>query len=82
MLSKNKERLQKKLLKNIKNFLNKRKTRKIQYGYDQYKNLLEDEKQNQVEYREIYSEIWKNENASHIKKLTDVLVSTLISLLK
>ena len=46
----NKERLQKKLVKDIKVFLKKKKKKK-QYGRGQYKNLLEDEKQKLVEYR-------------------------------
>ena len=51
----NKERLQKKL------FLEKKKKKKQQYGCDQYKNLLEDEKQKLelVEYRKIYYQMRK-----------------------
>ena len=48
---KNKERLQKKLAKDIKIFLKKKKEKrkKKEYGCERYKNLLEDEKH--VEYR-------------------------------
>ena len=35
----NKERLQKKLMKNIKIFLKKKKKKKQQYGCERYKNL-------------------------------------------
>ena len=41
----NKERLQKKLAKNIKIFLRKKK-KKQQYGHECYKNFSEDEKIN------------------------------------
>ena len=47
----NKERLQKKLVKDIKVFLRKKKEKKQQYGRERYKNLSEDEKQNLAEYR-------------------------------
>ena len=48
----NKERLQKKLVKNIKIFLKKKKKKKQrQYGRERYKNLSDDEKQKLVEYR-------------------------------
>ena len=47
----NKERLQKKLVKDIKMFLKKKKKKKQQYGRERYKNLSEDEKQKLVEYR-------------------------------
>ena len=46
-----KERLQKKLMKDIKIFLKKKKNKKRQYGRERYKNLLEDEKQKLVDYR-------------------------------
>ena len=35
----NKERLQKKLMKDIKIFLRKKKIKKQQYGHEHYKNL-------------------------------------------
>ena len=38
----NKERLQKKLVKNIKTFLKKKKKKKRQYGPKRYKKLSED----------------------------------------
>ena len=47
----NKERLQKKLVKDIKMFLKKKKKKKQQYSRERYKNLSEDEKQKLVEYR-------------------------------
>ena len=47
----NKERLQKKLVKNIKIFLKKKKKKQQQYGCERYKNVLEDEKQKFIEYR-------------------------------
>ena len=40
----NKERLHKKLVKDIKIFLKKRKKKKPQYGCECYKNLSKDEK--------------------------------------
>ena len=42
----NKERLQKKLVKNIKIFLKKKKKKKQQCGRERYKNLSEDQKIN------------------------------------
>ena len=48
----NKERIQKKLLKDIKVFLKKENEKKWQYGRERYKNLPEDEKQKLAEYRE------------------------------
>ena len=47
---KNKKRLQKKLVKDIKIFLKKKK-KKQQYGCERYKNLSEEKKQKLVEYR-------------------------------
>ena len=47
---KNKKRLQKKLVKDIKIFLKKQK-KKQQYGCERYKNLSEEKKQKLVEYR-------------------------------
>ena len=46
----NKERIQKKLVKNTKAFLKKKKEKKQEYG-ERYKNLLEYEKQKLVVYR-------------------------------
>ena len=54
----NKEKLPKKLIKDVKIFLQKIK-KKQQYGHECYKNLLEDEKQKLVEY-EKYSRIRRN----------------------
>ena len=47
----NKERLQKKLVRDIKVVLKKKKEEKQQYDFEQYKNLPEDEKQKPVKYR-------------------------------
>ena len=41
---KNKERLQKKFMKDIKIFIKKKKDKKRQYGCKQYKNLPENKK--------------------------------------
>ena len=46
----NKEKLQKKLVKDIKIFLRKKK-KKRRYDRECYKNLTEDEKQKLAEYR-------------------------------
>ena len=46
-----KERLQKKLVRDIKVVLKKKKEEKQQYDFEQYKNLPEDEKQKPVKYR-------------------------------
>ena len=55
----NKERLQKKLVKDIKTFLKKKK--KQQHGRERYKNLSEGEKNNLVEYRKKF---YKTRNRS------------------
>ena len=47
----NKERLQKKLVRDIKVILKKKKEEKQQYDFEQYKHLPEDEKQKPVKYR-------------------------------
>ena len=47
----NKEKLQKKLVKDIKIFLRKKKKKKRRYDRECYKNLTEDEKQKLAEYR-------------------------------
>ena len=44
-----KERLQKKFLKDVRVFLTKKKEKKWQYGCERYKNLPEDEKQKLIE---------------------------------
>ena len=54
----NKNRRQKKLLKDIKIFLRK-KSKKRQYGRERYKDLSENEKQKLVEYRRKYYRIRK-----------------------
>ena len=48
---KNKEKIQKKLLKDIRIFSKEEKEKKQQYGHECYKNLSEDEKQKFVDYR-------------------------------
>ena len=54
-----KRRLLKKLVKDIKDFLKKKK-KKQQYGCEKYKTLSEDEKQTLVEYRKKYYKMRKN----------------------
>ena len=54
----NKEILQKKLVKDIKVFIKKKK-KKQQYGCKGYKNLSEDEKQKLLEYRKNYYKMRK-----------------------
>ena len=49
----NKDRLQKKLVQDIKIFLKKEKQKKL-HGRENYKNLSENEKQKLVEYIEKY----------------------------
>ena len=56
----NKERLQKKLVKDVKIFLKKKKKKKQQDGCERYKNLSEDEKQNLVEYIIKYFKMGRN----------------------
>ena len=56
----NKERLQKKLVKDIKTFLKKKKKKKQQYGCERYKNLAEGEKEKLVEDRKEYYRMTKN----------------------
>ena len=48
----NKERLQKKLMKDVKIFLKKKKKKKQQYGRESYKNLSEDEKKSFLSIKE------------------------------
>ena len=55
----NKGRLQKKLAKYIKIFLQKKK-KKQQYGHERYKNLSEDKKQKIDEYRKKCYRMIKN----------------------
>ena len=57
--SENKERLQKKFVKNIKIFLKKKKEKKRQYGCERWK-LPEEEKNKLVEYRKKYYRMKKN----------------------
>ena len=56
----NKERLQKKLVKDITIFLKKKKKNKLQHIPECYKNLSEDEKQKLNEYRKRYYRMRKN----------------------
>ena len=58
---KNKERQEKKkLTKDMKIFLTKKKKKSRQYGCECNKNLLEDEKQKLAEYRKKYHRTRKN----------------------
>ena len=50
----NKGRMQKKLVKDVKIFLQRKKKKKHQYGRKKYKHLSENEKQKLFEYREKY----------------------------
>ena len=50
----NKEKLQKRLLRDIKFFLKMKRKIKRQYGCEQYKTVPEDEKQKLAEYRKKY----------------------------
>ena len=56
---KNKERLQKKHVKDIKIFLKKKK-KKRKYWHERYENLPKDEKQKFAHYRKKYFKKWKN----------------------
>ena len=56
----NKERLQEKLVKDIKIFLKKKRKKTRQYGHERSKNLSEDEKKKLNEYRKKYYEMRKN----------------------
>ena len=56
----NKKRLQKKLVKDIKIFLKKKKEKKQQYGCEHYKNFSEDETNQLVEYRKRYYKMRKS----------------------
>ena len=57
---KNKKMLHKKLARDIKSFLRKKKKKKRQYGHEHYKNISEDEKHKLVEYRKKYYRTRKN----------------------
>ena len=61
---KNKEKLQKNLMKSIKIFLKKSETKN---NAKNIKKLSEDEKQELVEYRRECCRKWKNKTASEIK---------------
>ena len=56
----NKERLQKKLVKDIKIFLNKKMKKKWQYGRERYKNISENGKDKLVECIKKYYKMRKN----------------------
>ena len=61
----NKERLQKKFVKDIIAFLKKKmQQKKQQYGRERYKNLPKDEKQKLVRYRKKY---YKMRNYFHLE---------------
>ena len=55
-----KEMLLKKLLKDVKIFLNKKNKKRQQYCCECYKNLSENEKNKLVEHREKYYKMRKN----------------------
>ena len=59
-IRKQRKRLQKKIVKDIKIFLKKKKKKKLQYGRELYKNLSEHEKQNLIEFRRKYYRMRKN----------------------
>ena len=61
----NRERLQKKLMKDIKIFL--KKNTKPLYGHKRYRNLSEDQKQKLAEYRK--KTILESEKMHNYKKL-------------
>ena len=48
-------------------FLKKKKNKKQKYGWVQYKNLPEDERQSLVKCRKNYAKMRKNKTASKIK---------------
>ena len=54
------ESCQRKLMKDIKIFLEKKKIKKQQYGRERYKNFSEDEKNKLVEYRKKYYRMIEN----------------------
>ena len=58
-IKKIKKDYKKKLAKDMKTFPKKKKKKKGHYGYERYKNLSGDEKQNLVEYRKKYCKIRK-----------------------
>ena len=60
MLSRKTRKTTKKLVKDIKVLLKKKKKKSDIYGHERCKNLPEDEKQKLVEYRKKYSEMRKN----------------------
>ena len=48
-------------------FLKNKKNKKQKYGWEQYKNIPEDEKQSLVKCRKNYAKMRKNKTASKIK---------------
>ena len=59
---KEKQSFQRKLVKVMKIFLTRKKTKKRQYACELYKNLPESKKQKLVEYRKKYYKARKNKN--------------------
>ena len=59
IIKKIKKNCKKKLLKDIKVFVKKRKKKKQQYGCERYKNLSEDKKSKLVEFRKRYKKLEK-----------------------
>ena len=60
IIKKIKKERKRKLVKDIKIFLKKKKKKKRQYGLECYKNLSDDEKQKLIEYRKKYYRMRKN----------------------
>ena len=60
IVKKIKKGCKKRLVKDIKIFLKKKKEKRQQYGRERYENLSEDEKQTLVEYRKKYYRMRKN----------------------
>ena len=60
MAKKIKKDYKKKLVKDIKIFVKRKKKKQRQYGCERYKNLLEEEKQKRVSNRKKYYRMRKN----------------------
>ena len=58
-------------MKDIKIFLEKKKKKKRQYGYERYKNLSQDEKNKLVEYRK---KILQNDKKRFIIIIKSILI--------
>lgn len=65
---KNKEKLQKRLVKGIQIFLRRRRKRKRQYAHEQYKNLSEEERNKKRKYSpERYRNLLEDEKQRLVK---------------